>query len=1069
MTIDRLLQFLALSASAAALASLGVGSPAVALPVERCVRITERVREVLAWAERRFAPAGTAVKLHGHATEATYEGTTCDGGATKTAETELGTIWDFIDWPGRGSVPAPALSPSASDLDPTFTPVDNGSYTVRLTALGEFGDRLDCPVPGGADAACDEVSVLVTDVSDLAPNRFFGTALEVTQAIQDLANRVPLIAGKVTYVRFHVKSDIKEVPGVGAQLTGRRGGVVLAGSPIASQNATTPAGTITVKPIPKRGELNDSFWFRLPLAWTNAPGALTLTVELNPSCAVLDRDCDNNTDEITLTLQEAKPLKLVPVRVEYHVPFVEVAVPTWGDYNEVADYLLKTYPINRIEYHDVHPFEDFTTTTLCDFSSACGWYDLLAELWWANLWTFDCGQSFFHPFRAGCRWHALVPREAASGDIVGIANTLPTGRESVSRLLNPTDDNREMGTMAQEIAHLFGRLHTCSEAVSGGDCPHGEQYVFGIAADEDFPYPHGKISSGGAYGLDYDRARAGIPPTVLDAVAHVPDGPGPHDFMSYGDGPRWVSDYTYKALADDFGVSTAITVDAPAVVIPPLTDHLIVTVLLFADGRVDVKPFYHMLLPPDSYDDPDGRGNYELTLFDGAGTVLFTRFFTPLFWSDRNAIPEVMLVAEILPYPPATARIVLRRPDQRILLDRAVTAHPPRVRVITPNGGEIARRSLTVRWEGADDDGDRLTYFVLYSGDGGQTWRLVGNGVRGTRLDVDTRRLPGGDQSLIRVVATDGVNTAEDVSDGFFHVRPKAPQVTITTPLQPTMVVVGDRIRLEGQAFDPQTNDVVPDDLLAWFSNLDGPLGIGPVIEVDGLSIGRHLITLAAESSQSTSHTRRRDQATVVVKVQPGPSLDVAITKIDVTRLCAPTVSHVLEISWRTENGRPPVQVRPISVSTSAGVILQNHPLPPLGNAQIAVDVTAGGPAMVRVGAEDHAGAHASVHRVVRLDPCVPKAFLGVVAVADGIATVPVSVHVSILVSRVGDRLTPFGVLEEPGSSVRLTAPASINVQGRTLGFRAWRRGLHLLARTPSVVVTIGGNVSLHADYAPAP
>jgi hypothetical protein len=97
--------------------------------------------------------------------------------------------------------------------------------------------------------------------------------IEVTQGIQDLANRVPLISGRRTFVRVYVQSDGPAVPGVTTTLTGvgtygTIGGLVTV--PLGSLAPVNAAGPrITVRPLPKRSVLDDSFLFDIDLDQRN--------------------------------------------------------------------------------------------------------------------------------------------------------------------------------------------------------------------------------------------------------------------------------------------------------------------------------------------------------------------------------------------------------------------------------------------------------------------------------------------------------------------------------------------------------------------------------------------------------------------------------------------------------------------------------------------------------------------------------------------------------------------------------------------------------------------------------
>lgn len=96
-----------------------------------------------------------------------------------------------------------------------------------------------------------------------------------------------------------------------------------------------------------------------------------------------------------------------------------------------------------------------------------------------------------------------------------------------------------------------------------------------------------------------------------------------------------------------------------------------------------------------------------------------------------------------------------------------VSATPPAVTVLSPNGGEELRGPAQVRWRASDPDGEPPSYTVSYSPNGTDRY-VVATGVATTTLDLDFGRLPPGDRAQVIVRASDGFNYAEDASDAPF-------------------------------------------------------------------------------------------------------------------------------------------------------------------------------------------------------------------------------------------------------------------------------------------------------------
>ena len=112
----------------------------------------------------------------------------------------------------------------------------------------------------------------------------------------------------------------------------------------------------------------------------------------------------------------------------------------------------------------------------------------------------------------------------------------------------------------------------------------------------------------------------------------------------------------------------------------------------------------------------------------------------------------------------------------------------------------------------------------------------------------DTGKVAGSDKALIRVLAADGVNTGQDVSDAPFTVPEKSPESVIGSPSDGTSFFLNEMILLEGGGYDHEDGPLEGDSL-SWSSSIDGMIGLGRYLSPDDLSPGEHTITLAAEDS----------------------------------------------------------------------------------------------------------------------------------------------------------------------------------------------------------------------------
>lgn len=203
-----------------------------------------------------------------------------------------------------------------------------------------------------------------------------------------------------------------------------------------------------------------------------------------------------------------------------------------------------------------------------------------------------------------------------------------------------------------------------------------------------------------------------------------------------------------------------------------------------------------------------------------------------------------------------TSRIAIYHGDQE-LASRPVSAHIPQVTLTYPNGGEVPDGDqIEATWEACDADGDALSYTLQYSADGGARWQVLATGIATTTLRLDAAVVPGSDQGKFRVLASDGVNTAQDESDTTFTVPNKAPRVWIVSPLDGASYVLRQSVALIARTIDVEDGSL-DDAALSWTSHLSGVLGTGRMLHVTDLIPGAHIITLTATDSGGATNTQK--------------------------------------------------------------------------------------------------------------------------------------------------------------------------------------------------------------------
>jgi hypothetical protein len=343
-----------------------------------------------------------------------------------------------------------------------------------------------------------------------------------------------------------------------------------------------------------------------------------------------------------------------------------------------------------------------------------------------------------------------------------------------------------------------------------------------------------------------------------------------YDFMSQNGGgwPPWISKDHYEKLMEHL-ISGG-----------PDPRLLLVSGALFEDGKVDLYPFYSFSGIPDELT----PGRYSFETISSDGSVLGSTSFEPIFEED-GICPFVFTI----PYPNGTQKVILRRND--IALEEVVLTPNSPVVTIAPvldlGGGKYA-----VQWEGTDADGDVLEYLVYYSHNG-QDWLPLNLNYGDISLELDTSLLPGGNNSFIKIVTTDGVNTVETISDPF-SVSNKPPSAFISRPSNDSVFTRGQDIVFAGWAYDPEEFELDGSSFV-WTSSIDEVIGTGSSLTTSRLSVGNHTITLNVSDANGLSDST----AIAITVLLPGDfNIDYRVDFIDLAKFSSKWLDTCSEPNW---------------------------------------------------------------------------------------------------------------------------------------------------------------------------
>jgi hypothetical protein len=674
---------------------------------------------------------------------------------------------------GAGPLACAWIGPAPDDTELIFTT----TMTGLLAQAQVTGQQVDVVHPDDSG----EASSISTTPCDLSANPLHLDGIEVTQAIQDLSQSVPLISGKRTVVRAYLGNHTAATMTVQGQLTIRQAPT----DPVTviSAEADAVLDPAHAGDIPaQRNQLGRSLDFVLPdTATAEGPLVVELTsVTDQATGASVAVGCPRQP---TVWFHRGPPLRMRLLGVRYTQNGV-THVPRDVDFDFLVSWLRRAYPVAQV----VESRTFITATAAPPFSALT---DIDPQLAAIRALDVDSGEDnrthyyglvsdggfFMRGFAAGVP-ATPDPSVVASG---------PAGDDTWGW---DFDGSYADWYGAHEIGHTFGRKHPgfCGETQSD---LLGYPFAGGTLADHDDSF----------CGYDVGDPVLGLPRQVLPGLDW-------HDVMTYCP-QEWVSPYTYQGirlrlleedalgsaplagLAPSFasapavvsvpagrpdqrvGVAGTAPQPLPRTVAPPDDDgaapaeqsgagsalSVVATVnLTRSTARIAyVHPLSNSVPTPADPDSP-----YALRLLRADGAVLAeTRVPVKPAPIEDQAADRGGMVDAVLALPPGAAAVELRLGDRTLDTYRAAGA-----------AGEEPSRSVISAVSGRDivlDLGREArpgTSYVVQVSDDGRRWRTVGVGLRSPRVPIDRAEARGRGSLRVRVTVTDGFTStviAEDV------------------------------------------------------------------------------------------------------------------------------------------------------------------------------------------------------------------------------------------------------------------------------------------------------------------
>lgn len=629
----------------------------------------------------------------------------------------------------------------------------SGTFEYQL-----FLTPVTCGASTGArdGSACDPIDVSIDH-------------LEVIQVVTDETNSIPLVAKKPLVVRAILRADVT-IPSVfgslsiAADLGGFPGPFALVES---TQFSGHIDGGATAAPSPDRHDSTKSLDFKL---LTIETGDYWFRVELDLPPGVADPDTSNNSMQTAVTIEPARVMTVRHVAICLYAQVVAPLGPCLA--GSAANGRLEevSYPLPiASEKESVTPYG-------------------VSPLKFSYIGTVATREGL-RDFERRLRQFALeqktsgaVPKESQMVGWMYAGAILPAGRLPAGASnyqwggrgdiawLRQAEQATSVTLLQKMLAHNFGiGMAKDNQNVA---CSHGVQ-----PSTSGWPYETSGINGWAMMTLtkfaSYGDSIIG-PDGARDLSAPITGCPG----------ERWVSPHTYRVLLDALpreGDAQGGSLRSDE--LPPLP-AVIVTGSARADGtqaRIEQVRKITIDLELMAINKPDGnhclrftqgglevgRFCFDLAFEDTVSGESLSEDFFAFAIARTHEMENLDGVTLVRAGGPSLANSAGSRAVEDEIASLALSANSPSAAISEPAAGAVWTGQEVIEWAASDLDGDLLTHSVYFRRNASDPWSMLAAGVTGTLLPTDASTFPGTTEAQIRVVTTDGLRFAEDISAPF--------------------------------------------------------------------------------------------------------------------------------------------------------------------------------------------------------------------------------------------------------------------------------------------------------------
>jgi hypothetical protein len=465
----------------------------------------------------------------------------------------------------------------------------------------------------------------------------------LTQSTQTYSGGVPLVQNRDGYLRVFVVATQANLVAPAVQVRFYNGLVLLAQNTILAPGPSVPTAV-------DESSLSNSW--NVAVSGTLIQPGLRIEAEVDPAPGIVTESSE--TDNVFPAAGPiAMNVRAVPTVDVTLVPIRQSGSGLQGDVSDPNAFLTTTRKMHPVAGVNVAVRTPMTTTTVLE-EDGTGWGTVLGEL--DAVRAADLSPGYYYgvakvPYTSGVAGIAYVGTESYNARAALGWDRLPSGAT----------------VAAHELGHNWRRNHAPCGAPQG--------------LDNLYPHSDGRT---GAYGLD-------VATVTLKA-------PTMGDIMGYCD-PKWIGDYTYKAVLNYLSPpSPIVTSSAASQAVQPcllIWGHV-------RNGELVLEPAFQVNTRPSL---PARAGPYTVTAGAEDGTVLFSLSFTPNEVADLPGGQKNFVFA--VPVTDARARqlttLRLRGPGRETVrrTPPPLSSQQPQ-RGVKPLGVELQRLSrggTGIRWD----------------------------------------------------------------------------------------------------------------------------------------------------------------------------------------------------------------------------------------------------------------------------------------------------------------------------------------------------------------------------------